>query len=238
MDLERAVPFLKVAIVVLVIALLAVTFGLVGSQTGAPRSELERAVFAAEEAVKANPQDAQARVKLAAAYLEEGSTGRAVQQAQFAVRLAPKSAAAYYVLGLAQEASGSTKDAIANLTKATKTTGEIADFYSDAYTALARVQEKDGDIKTALRTMGQAIDNAPENALLLYARGQMYERGQQWVSALDDYSEALSFVPDYPEARDAYSRLVREHPDALKKLKALYSTQPKPKRPGKPKASK
>lgn len=226
---ERFVPFLKVLIVVLVIALVVVTGGLVryvlfgGQGTGTPRTELERAVFSAEEAVRADPQNPSARVKLAAAYLEENAVGAAIGQANIAIRLAPKDPTGYYILGLCQDKSGDLQSATANLTKAATMKGQIADFYSDVYAALARVLEKDGKQNEAFKMMGKAIENSPENALLLYSRGQMDERAKKWMFALDDYSSAVQFVPDYQEARDAYNRVARDHPDALKKLLKYYA---------------
>lgn len=231
--LEKAVPYLKVAIVLLVVALLVLAAGLVryvllgGSGAGAPRSELERAVFAAEEAVRANPQDAGARVKLAAAYLEQNSVSSAIEQAEFAIRLAPKDPSGYYVLGLAQSESGDLKGAAGNLKKAAGLKGQLGDFYADVYAALATVQEKDGDLKGAIKTMGKALDQAPENAVYLTTRGRMHEDAREWVWALDDYLSALQYVPDYEPAGEAYNRLSREHPEALKKLKEMEKANKK-----------
>ncbi|RJQ54659.1 MAG: hypothetical protein C4521_03950 [Actinobacteria bacterium] len=223
--LEKAVPYLKVAIVVLLVGLVVATAGLVryflSGPPQAPRTELERAVFAAEEAVRANPQDPVGRVKLSAAYLEAGSTGSAVEQAQFAVRLAPEDPSGYYALGLAQEASNDLEAAEKTLQKTTSMKGQLAPFYADAYVALARVQDRRGDVKTAIKSMESALKNAPENSYYLYRRGQLFERAEEWVAALADYRGALDFVPDYEEAREAYDRLAREHPDALKKLNAM-----------------
>lgn len=225
--LERAVPYLKVAIVLLIIALVVLAVGLVryvllgGTGATAPRSELERAVFTAEEAVRANPQDAGSRVKLAAAYLEQNSVSSAIEQAQFAIRLAPKDPSGYYVLGLAQSESGDLKAAAKNLKTAAGLPGQLGGFYSDVYAALATVQQKDGDVKAAIKTMGKAIDQAPENAVYLTTRGQMHEEAREWVWALDDYLSALQFVPGYSPAAEAYTRLSREHPEALEKLKAI-----------------
>jgi tetratricopeptide (TPR) repeat protein len=243
----RAVPLLKAIIVVLAVVLVLIAAAVVrqlvvGSTAGVPRSELERGALSAEEAVKADPNDAAARVKLAAAYLEEHANAAALEQAKIAVRLAPQDPSGYYVLGLAKDASGDPKGALDALRTAATTTGQLAGFYQDAYTALARVQEELGDRKGALVSMGQAIDNGPENAVLLLTRGQMYERDKQYVNALDDYSSALQYVPDYPEARAAFDRLSRAHPEALAELKQrarqappakkTTRTAPKPGAPG------
>ena len=95
--LQIVTVVLIVGIVVVAGALLRFVFA--GGRTDAPRTELERAVVEAEQAVKANPDDPTARVKLAAAYLEQGSGGLALTQARFAVRLQPSDPSPYYVSG-------------------------------------------------------------------------------------------------------------------------------------------
>jgi tetratricopeptide (TPR) repeat protein len=234
----RAIPWLKASIVVLAVALvllagLIVRQMIAGQTPGVPRTELERAVFAAEEAVKANPNDAAARVKLAAAYVEEHANTAALEQAKIAVRLAPQDPSGYYVLGLAKDASGDPKGALEALKTATSTSGQLAGFYQDAYTALARVQEELGDRKAAIASMGKAIDNGPENAVLLFTRGEMYERDKQWVNALDDFSSALQYVPDYTAARQAFDRVRVTHPEALGQLQKRQ-TAPAPKKTTRP----
>ncbi len=229
--LERAVPFLKVLIVVLLVALVALTAGLVrymlfGRDSITPRTELERGILAAEEAVKANPQDQAARVKLAAAYLEARSVGTATQQANIAIRLDPTDPTGFYILGLCQDAAGDRAGAQKSLTKAVGMKGQLAGFYADAWASLAKVQERDGKQKEALKSMGKALDSSPENSLLLFDRAQMRERMKDYTWALDDYESALSFDPEFKEARDAYDRLRKEQPQAYKKLRKAYPKAP------------
>jgi tetratricopeptide (TPR) repeat protein len=216
--MERTSTILRVLMVVLVIGLVVMAGAFVrlivtGGQPDTPRTELERAVFAAEEAVKANPEDPNARLKLAAAYMEQDSYGLAEEQAEIALRLNPSEAGAFYVIGLSQFKQDNNKEAIENLTKAIDAEGQVAQFYQDAYVALARAQEADGDQEAALASLDRAIDFGPENALILYERGQMYERQENFTYAAMDYGWALSYVPSYQPARDAFARIQEEHPD-------------------------
>ena len=215
--MERTSTILRVLVVVLIIGLVVMAGAFVrlivtGGQPDAPRTELERAVFAAEEAVKANPEDPASRLKLAAAYMEQNSYGLAEEQAEIALRLSPNDPGAFYIIGLSQQRQDDNKNAIENLTKAVDSDGQVAQFYQDAYVALARAQEADGDVEGALESLNKAIDFGPENALLLYERGQMFERQDNFTFAAMDYGWALSYVPSYQPARDAFERIQEEHP--------------------------
>lgn len=228
--LSHSTPLLKVLIVVLTLAVLIlvgafVRLVVVGASPATPRTELERAVFAAEEAVKANPEDPTARFKLAAAYVSQGGHQAAVEQAQLGIRLAPSDPSGYYILGLAQVGAGDLQGAIENLKKAVNTEGQLAGFYQDANAALARALDQSGDVEGAISHMQGALSNGPENTLLLFELGQLYERNGKWMEALENYGWALGYVPDYEPAREAFDRLALEHPEALEELQKAYSEE-------------
>jgi len=222
----RSVGVLRWVIIALVVGIIAMTglvvFRLVSTDRSTPRTEMDRAVFAAEEAVKANPKDPTARVKLAAAYLERGNVSGAREQADNAVRLAPDDPAAYYVLGLAEHRDGDLAEAEKHLTKAADTTGQTAPFYQDVWAAIARVREDGGSRSSAVQAMSKALTFGPENVLLLFEQGQLYERAQDWTNAMDDYLAALSYSPDYEPAKTALEGLMKAHPAEYKKLIESY----------------
>lgn len=221
--LTKWVPALKAAIVVFAIGLVVVA-GLVvnaivtGGGSDTPRSELERGVFAAEEAVKANPKDPAARVKLAAAYLEQKSPRLAEEQARIAVRLAPKEPAAHYILGLTQAATNKNDEAVKTLKKTVAMTGQMAQFYQDAYLALARTQDETGDEEGARKSYQKSIDFGPENALVLFERGQFFERRKQWANAMYDYGWALTYAPNYEPARERLEALAKKYPKEFERV--------------------
>src|SRR5512143_2448847 len=100
--LSRAVPLFRIITIVLVVALVAIGLlifreVLFARSDAAPKTEVQRATQAAEAAVKANPKDANARIKLAAAYLEQKNTAKAVEQAEIAIRLKPDEPAGQYI---------------------------------------------------------------------------------------------------------------------------------------------
>lgn len=214
----RVLPLLRLAIglaiVGIVVLVLMLVQAIVLDDAGAPQSAAERATVAAQEAVRVNPDDAKARVRLAAAYLEQGSTSQAVEQAEIAVRLAPDEPTAYFVRGLAEERQGNLEAARADLQKASGLEGEFAAFYQEVYMALSRVEELDGDLDAALVAVEKALEFGPENATLLVRSGDILLLKEKWLEAAYDYSWALKYVPDYQEAIDGLEQVREADPDA------------------------
>jgi len=218
---SRVLPLLRLLIVVLVVGIVVMVGALlryaITNSSNTPRTEAERAIVAAEESVRINPNDPTARIKLAAAYLEQGATSKSLEQARIAVRLSPTDPSPYYVLGLAENEARQYDEAIANLTKATSMEGQLAGFYQDAYFALAHAQEAKGNVTAALTSMDQAIANGPSNTPLLVERAQMFERAKMYYDAAVDYAWALRYVPDYSQAREALDKIKQDHPKDYKR---------------------
>lgn len=227
----RALPVLKIVTVVLIVAIAAIAVLFVQffvSQGGAkaPRTELERAVFAAEEAVRANPENGDARIKLAAAYLESGAIEAAREQAKIATRIAPNDPTGYYILGLVESKGGNNKEALKYLDKAAETKGQLAGFYQDVWRAKSSAYERSGDTSQAIFAMDQALNMGPENAELLVNRARLYEAMKRWTDALYDYTLAAQFSPDYKEALDGVKRVATGHPDAVKEVQKKFEVTP------------
>lgn len=225
----RALQILRMAIVAMVAGIVVLTALVVRQiatqDLSTPKTELDRAVFTAEESVKANPEDPAARVKLAAAYLERGNTTGAIEQGEIAVRLAPKEPTAYYVVGLAYSDRDDEAKALTNLNKAAGMKGQVAQFYQDCWVAIARVYEKSDKMDKSIEAMSKALGFGPENVVLLNERARLYERDKQWRNALDDYAAALEYVPDHESAREAFDRLKVEHPKEFQELQKLYGIE-------------
>lgn len=222
---SRFQSLMRVATIVLVVAILVMVGLLVRhviTSDNTPRTELERAVVAAEEAVRADPEDPSARVKLAAAYLESGAMAAAQEQGEIAVRLDPNDPSAYYVLGLVYLKRGDTEAAIEQLTTAVETEGQLAGFYQDAWAALAEAYDQDGQPERAIEAMDQSINMGPENAQYLVRRAELYERQEMWADALADYVFAITYVPDYEPAIEGIERIRSEHPEAVDEAREKF----------------
>ena len=219
----RLLVVLRVLTVVLVIGIAVVVFFLVShflETDRAPRTEMERAVVAAEEAVRATPDSPAARIKLAAAYLESGAVRSAREQADIAVRLAPSDPAAHYIVGLVQAKEGSASEAIESYEKAVALEGQVAAFYQDVWAAIAKAYQSLGEFDKALEAADKALDFGPENALMLVMRAEIYEQQELWADALYDYYQALSF--GYTEAQPAIDRIAAAHPEALEEVRTRF----------------
>ncbi len=222
---SRFQSLLRIATIVIVVAILVMVGLLVRyviTTDDTPRTELERAVVAAEESVRADPEDAPARVKLAAAYLESGAMGAAQEQAEIATRLDPNDPSAYYVLGLVLLRQDDQSAAIVQLTKAVETEGQLAGFYQDAWAALAEAYDQDGQDDKAIEAMDKSINLGPENAQYLVRRGELYERQEMWADALADYVFAATYVPDYEPAVEGIERITSEHPEAVDEAREKF----------------
>lgn len=196
-----------------------------------PRSATERAIMSAEEAVKVNPNDAKARVRLGAAYLERGDTKKAIEQAEIALRLDPDAPAPHFVLGVAHRRDGDLDAAVKSLTTAGETQGEYAQFYQEVYIELARTLEDKDDIEAALASLEKAVRYGPENALVTLERAEMLERASRWEEAAYDFGYTLIFVPDLEEAQAGLARMQEQHPNeyaAAMKLLDAFKAQSKP----------
>lgn len=213
---QSVLRWVIIGLVVAVVALGAVVAYTFVDQlsVSTPETELERAILTAEEAVRANPQDAAARTKLAAAYLDQGLTGAAAEQAEAALKLDPADPTPLYVLGRAQLKMGDVDAAIVTLEAAATTEGQLAQFYQDSYYALSQAYEESGDTSAAVGALDEAVNNNPDNVLLVFSRGQYYERHEMWADALFDYTIVLTYVPDHEEALEAYTRIAEEYPEA------------------------
>lgn len=214
--MSRWTPFiLKALIVVLVLAVLGTgiaiaRYMLLNDDLSAPRTEAERALFLAIQSVKANPNDAQARIKLAAAYLELGRVNNAVKEAKVAARLAPDNGQAHFVLGLAQKEQNNLKEAIKSFEKAANSKGQLAPFYQNCWLEAAQANMDLKDYKKAVKAYEKALDFGPESSPILYSLGVAYEKSGDKVTALAYYEEALEYTPDYKEAVDAAKRLIKQ----------------------------
>lgn len=101
-------------------------------------------------------------------------------------------------------------EALGNLSQATLTYKRciLSDpNYAPAYLALGLMAQRAGQWKTALGHFNLAARARPTSAEAYYYRGVCYEKLGNSTAALNDYSKALSFRKDYPDAKAALERI-------------------------------
>jgi len=214
--MERWTSFLLKAIIfVLIMAVLAtgaaiVRYTIFDNKLSAPRTEAEKSLQLAVQAVKTNPNDARARIKLAAAYLEVGRVNAALSEAKIAAKLDPDDAEAFLVFGLANKEKGNFDEAVKNLEKAAKMDGKLGYFYQSCWLELAKIHMDQKKYKAAVRAYDAALGYGPESASILYDIAKAYELSGDTTSAAAYYKEVLEFVPDYEDALKSLERLKKE----------------------------
>lgn len=209
------ITFLKISIYVLIIGIviaagLVINSAMTGDGSDVLRTEAEKAVQVAEKAVKAAPNDALARAKLAAAYLSVGRYSDALKQAEYAIKLNPDEGTGYLVAGIANRELGNYDKAIEMINRALQDKNKTADWKTKAYIELALSYEKKGELKKARDALTNAISNFPEGADLYFERARIFEKLGNLEAAYEDYKAVLTFTPSDERAKKAVERLEKQ----------------------------
>lgn len=168
-----------------------------------PDTIMELTVSQGREGVTNNPTDPEARIYLGAVYRNIGRYDEAIAQLNKAIELDRQRPDAYYELALVYEKTGRTPEAI----EALNATIARNSLYEAAYYRLGMIYLRTDQTDRAVDILKRASALSPMSADTHFYLGQAYERQGQTDLAGDEYREALRFIPDFPEARDALIRL-------------------------------
>lgn len=197
---------------------------------------LREAVTEAEEALKQNPDDLNARRVLARIYTrligdpqqnryDETMVKKAIEQYQKITEKDPKDADSWLMLGRLNTASHNTPDAIAAYKKAL----ELEPDNSDALTGLAMVYSEAGNTQEAADLLRRAADKDP-NPRSLAALANAYEQMKDYALAAETLRRALDRSEGNVDLKRAYADdLVRSDQldAALKIFDELVAADPK-----------
>ena len=111
-----------------------------------------------EAAVKKNPEDLEARVNLAQAYLERENLMGVFEQTQYVLAKEPNHARALTFQALVRMAMGQTAESVQMLEQATK----VDPMLLDAWVGLAWVKTQEGKVKEAEAAMQEAMRRRPD----------------------------------------------------------------------------
>ena len=164
-------------------------------------NRLRDAVTQAEELIKQNPDNIDARRMLGRIYMRMISTAdnrineeylkKAIEQLQKVVEKAPKDADSWVLLGRLYGASNNSVESEKAYNKALEADPES----EDALTGLATLYAALGDSKRAAEKLKAAADKNPSERTLI-ALGQAYEDLHDYKAAADALGRALEMQPE------------------------------------------
>jgi tetratricopeptide (TPR) repeat protein len=166
-------------------------------------NHLRDAVTQAEDVLKQNPDNIDARRMLGRIYMRMISTQdnrinedylkKAIEQLQKVTEKDPKDADSWVALGRLYRVSNNSVDA----EKAYNNAIEAEPDNEEALTGLAMLYSDLGDNKRAIEKLKQATDKNP-NERTLIALGQAYEQIRDYKDAAEALKKAMELQPDNP----------------------------------------
>ncbi len=151
------------------------------------RGDLDGAIAAFTEAIKADPTLADAYVKRGMALFFQHKTTDALADFDKAIQLNPKDAEAYYQRGSTKGEAADFDGALADFNQAI----ELQPNYAMAFYNRGHVKYFKGDLKGALDDLNQAITLNPKHAPSYWVRGVVQLAQESPAPALADFKESL-----------------------------------------------
>ena len=193
----------------------------------AQRSEsfwAEKALHAAQEAVRLNPRLPEAHFALGSVYSATGHPVDAVAELRRALDLQPKSDDGYRRLGTALLATGRTDEAFAAYQKAI----QLNPYDPDHYQMLGAAYLEVGENEKAVAAYRRVTELEPDNAAGYIGMGAAHFQGDQWSACIPEFQKALQLQP----AWDTYSNLglayfyLRQYDEAVKMFEKAVELNP------------
>jgi len=156
----------------------------------------KEAIEAYKQAIKIDPDDAEAHFNLGVTYGDSGMYKEAIEAYKQAIRIDPNLAEAHLGLGLTYNNSGMYKEAI----EAYKQAIRIDPDYADAHNNLGVTYYESGKYKEAIEAFKQAIRIDPDFAWAHYNLGLTYNNSGMHKEAIDAYKQAIRIDPDFVRA--------------------------------------
>jgi tetratricopeptide (TPR) repeat protein len=196
---------------------------------------VREAVEEAQDALKNNPEDLNARRVLARIYtqqigdaqtnhIDESMARRAVEQYKLITQKDPKDVDSLVMLGRLEKLLDDSVDAESAFKKVLAVDADN----EDAITGLAGVYSDRGDARAASELLQKLANKNPSpRALVVLANN--YEQMHQYGLAADAYKKAISLDPNRPELKSALAQdqaLSGNFADALKTYRELADANP------------
>jgi len=187
------------------------------------RDDWDTAILEFTEAIRVDPNYAEAYFRRGDTYDERGDYDRAIADYTQAIRLDPNYAKAYYYRGLTYNNKNDYDRAIADYTQAIK----LDPDYAMAYNNRGYAYYCKNDYDRAIADYTQAIKLDPDYAKAYRYRGNAYKDGKNdYDRAIADYTQAIRLNPNddiayhsrgnaYHEKKD-YDRAIADYTQAIR----------------------
>jgi len=170
-----------------------------GKKYTAPKKAIEYL----NNAIKLQPDYADAYADRGLAYVDLGHHQRAIEDYNQAIRLQPDDATAYNNRGIAYKKLGQHQRAIEDYNQAIRLQPDGATAYfnrGNAYKAIGEQQGNNGQQQRAIEDYNNAIRLNPNLAMVYNNRGVAYNNLGQYQPAITDLNNAISLQPDLADA--------------------------------------
>ena len=184
----------------------------------------DKAIHAAQEALRQAPTSAEAHLALGSAKYATGYFDQAVTELQRGLQLASNSDEGYRRLGSVYLEEGRTEEARRAYEKAIR----LSPFYPADYQTLGDAYLSLGENDKALAAFQELADLAPRDAVAYEDIGLVYFRQGQWSQSIPSFQKALAISPYY----QTYSNLgtayfyLKQYDDAVKMFEKAVELDP------------
>jgi len=132
----------------------------------------------------------------AGASLDAGDYEQAILDYSLFILFNPTFSQAYYLRGFAYLQLGDEETALADLEHALQFPAPSPDLTANIYRIETLIYWERNDLETALNTVSEGIEAAPEAATLYFIRGELLSDMAQYEDALTNLDEAIRLQPD------------------------------------------
>jgi protein O-mannosyl-transferase len=160
------------------------------------KGQATEAIRQYQEALRLNPDDADAHSSLGAAFDGKGQVDEAIRQYREAVRLKPDNAEVHNNLGIALGRQGQSEEAIRQFYEAIR----LKPSEADTHVNLGTVFDDKGQLDEAIRQYQEAIRLKPDHAEAHNNLGIALGRQGQTDEAIRQFQEAIRLKPDRADA--------------------------------------
>ena len=156
-----------------------------------------------QQALRINPDYANAHESLGNALVQLGRLPEAIVQYQQALRINPDFAEAHCNLGVALLHVDRVPEAIAQYEQALRIKPDFYEAHNNLGSALAHA----GRMQEAMQQWEESLRLKPDDSVVHYNLGSALEQAGRVQEAVEHYEQALRINPDYTEAQNALARL-------------------------------